>query len=173
MAFKLLGFTAVVVAGAIAGNLVAGTYAARTRQLGHLRVGLHLLQTEVIYALGALPGALDRVASGVAPPVRDVFAGTARLLRSGEGTSAGEAWERAVRAEFPRTALEVADLEVVLALAGYLGVTDRDDQMRHIGLALERLRVREEEARAEQQTSERMWRYLGLLGGLAVGVVLL
>ncbi len=173
MVLKLLGFAAVVAAGTVAGNLVAATYGARTRQLGQLRVGLHLLQSEVNYALGALPGALERVASGVAPPVRDAFSGTARLLRSGEGISAGEAWERAVRSAFPATALEVADLEVVLALSGYLGVTDRDDQMRHIGLAVERLRVREEEARDEQRASERMWRYLGLLGGLAIGVALL
>ncbi len=170
---RLLGFVAVVVAGAVAGNLVAATYGARTRQLTQFRVGLHLLQSEVTYALGALPGALERVAFGVAPPVREVFGGTSRLLRSGEGLSAGEAWERVVRGAFPKTALEAADLEVVLALSGYLGVTDRDDQMRHLGLAVERLEVREEEARAEQQASERMWRYLGLLGGLAAAVVLL
>lgn len=173
MVLRLLGFGAIVVAGAMAGSLVAGTYRARTRQLGQLRVGLHLLETEVAYALGALPGALERVASGITPPVAGMFTLAAGLLRSGEGISAGEAWERSVRGAFPQTALEAGDLEVILALTGYLGVTDRDDQTRHLGLALERLRVREDEARAEQQASERMWRYLGLLGGLAVAVALL
>lgn len=173
VSLRLIGFVAVVAAGAAAGNLVAATYGARTRQLGQLRVGLHLLGTEVTYALGALPGALERVASGLTPPVADIFLRTAGLLRSGEGITPGEAWERALREVFPRTALDLGDLEVALALSGYLGVTDREDQLRHIGLALERLRVREDSARAEQSASERMWRYLGVLGGLALGVALL
>lgn len=170
---KLIGLAAVVLSATIAGNVVAAGYGARTRQLGQLRVGLHLLRSEVIYALGALPGALDRVAAGVSPPVAGIFRQAAALLRSREGVSAGEAWDRSVLAAFSQTALSAGDLEVVRALTGYLGQTDRDDQQRHLGLAVERLKVREDEARSDQQASERMWRYLGLLGGLALGLVLL
>ncbi len=172
MLLKAVGFAAIVAGASAAGTMVAGSYGARTRQLGQLRVALHLLESEVNYALGALPGALERVAAGVAPPVRSLFARAAARLRSGEGVSAGEAWEEAARGVFPATALESGDLDILLALSGHLGVTDRDDQLRHLRLAGERLRVKEEEARDEQRASERMWRYLGLLGGLALGIVL-
>ncbi len=173
MLAKAVGFLVVVVSASLAGMTVGHSYRARARQLTDLRVGLHLLETEVTFAASALPGALDRVARGLAAPVGDIFRGAAGLMRSGEGLAAGEAWETAARAVFPRTALEAGDLDVVLALAGYLGVTDREDQRRHIALAVERLRAREEAALAEQRTSERMWRYLGVLGGLALGVALL
>lgn len=173
MVLKLGGLLAIVISATVAGNLVAGSYGARSRQVGQLRVALSLLESEVVYALGALPGALDRVATSVSAPVRDIFRETAALLRSRQGVSAGEAWDRAARGVFPRTALLAGDLEIILALSGYLGVTDRDDQRRHLGLAVERLRRREEEAVAEQRASEKMWRYLGPLSGLALGVVLL
>lgn len=173
MVGKVLGFALVLVGSTLAGNVVASSYGARSRQLGQLRVGLHLLKTEVAYAMGALPGALERVAAGLGRPVADLFSRTAEVLRSGEGLSPGEAWERSARSVFPETALDAGDLEVLLGLAGYLGMTDRDDQLRHLDLALERLAVREDAARAEQAASERMWRQLGLLGGLALGIALL
>jgi stage III sporulation protein AB len=171
--YEVGGLLLLVTATTAAGNVVAASYGARSRQIGQLRLALHLLESEVVYALGALPGALDRVAAGVSGPVKDIFGQAAALLRSGEGMSAGEAWEKAAWTVFPRSALVLGDLEVILALSGYLGVTDREDQRRHLGLAVERLRAREEEAAADQRTSERMWRYLGPLGGLALGIVLL
>ncbi|RJQ11392.1 MAG: stage III sporulation protein AB [Bacillota bacterium] len=170
---KTVGFMAIVAASSLAGNLVASSLGARVRQLGQLRVGLHLLESEVSYALGALPGALGRVAGAVAPPVDVLFARTAAYLGSGTGMSAGEAWKTAARDVFPGTALEAGDMDVVLTLASHLGLTDRDDQVRHLRLAGERLAVKEDEARGEQRSLERMWRYLGVLGGLALGIVFL
>lgn len=170
---RLVGFLAIIACSAMAGNLVAASYGARTRQLSQVRTGLHLLESEIAYALGALPGALERIASGLAVPVRRFFERTAQSLRSGEGLSPGEAWETALRDVFPQTALVVGDLDVLLALSSHLGLTDRDDQRRHLRLAGDRLAVRETEARDEQRASEKMWRYLGVLGGLALGIVLL
>ena len=105
--------------------------------------------------------------------MRDIFNEAAAAMRSGEGISAGEAWESAVRRVFPLTALEAGDQEILLALTGYLGITDRTDQRRHLALAVQRLQAREESAQRERATSERLWRYLGVLGGLALGVVFL
>lgn len=173
MAAKAIGFLVVVIAASAAGSLVAASYRARARELTHLRLALHLLETEITYASSALPGALQRVAAGVPSPVRDIFLEAAAVMRSGQGVSAGDAWERAVREVFPLTALEAGDREILLALAGYLGVTDREDQRRHLALAAERLKAREELAQDERKTSERLWRYLGVLGGLALGVVFL
>jgi len=170
---EVAGFLAVVGAFAAAGNLVAASYRARTVQLAAFRTGLDLLETEVTFAAASMPVALERVGAGLAPPVGTVFQRAAAYLRSGAGLSAGEAWERAARDLFPDTALERDDLDVLLALTPYLGVTDREDQRRHLRLAAERLRAREEAARAEQGAAERMWRYLGVLGGLACGLVFL
>jgi len=140
---KLIGFLAVVGASAAAGNIVAGTYRARVCQLGHLRTALSLLETEITYAASALPAALERAAGGIEPPVADIFTRAAALLRSGEGLAPGEAWERAVRGVYPVTALREEDTGAILALGGRLGLTDRDDQRRHLRLAAERLRARE------------------------------
>ncbi len=170
---RLFGFVAIVVASTLAGNLVAGSFSSRVKELGQLRTGLHLLGTEVKYAMSALPEAFTRVAQGVSLPVRRIFTEAAARLASGEGLTAGEAWEAAVRSVAWVTALDSGDVEVLLALAPYLGVTDREDQERHLLLVEDRLEAREAEAARDRAASERMWRYLGILGGLALGVALL
>jgi len=170
---EIAGFLAVVGASTAAGNIVAGIYRARVRQLGHLRTALGLLETEITYAASALPAALERVAAGLEGPVADILARAAALVRSGEGLAPGEAWERAVREIYPATALRAEDIDPVLALGSHLGLTDRDDQRRHLRLAAERLEAREKAAREERSSAERMWRYLGLLGGLALAVAFL
>lgn len=173
MSFKALGFLVILGAASTAGFVVGGSFRARADQLSQLRSFLNLLETEVTYAASALPGALERVASALHGPIARLPLETAGLLRSGEGLTPGEAWRRAVETTYSRTALMRADVDIVLVLAPHLGLTDREDQRRHLRLAAERLRVREEAALNEQRTSERMWRYLGVLGGLALGLALL
>lgn len=173
VALKWLGFLAVLASASMAGFVVGGSYRARAAQLAQLRTLLNLLETEVAYAASALPGALERVASALDGPVARLPLEVAARLRSGEGLTPGDAWRQAAGLIYPRTALVRADLDIVLALAPHLGLTDREDQRRHLRLAAERLRVREEAAQDEQRTSERMWRYLGVLGGLALGLALL
>ncbi|HBI05200.1 MAG TPA: stage III sporulation protein AB, partial [Paenibacillaceae bacterium] len=61
---------------------------------------------------------------------------------------------------------------VLLQLGQVLGQSNREDQQKHIRLALMNLKSEEDVARAQQQKYEKMCRSLGLLGGLLVVILL-
>lgn len=101
-----------------------------------------------------------------------MFAATAGRLAHGGGITPGEAMRAALAEGAARTVLKQEDLEVLLALAGVLGSTGRADQVRHLQLARRRLEGEEARAQEERQRFERTARYLGVLSGAALALLL-
>jgi stage III sporulation protein AB len=64
-------------------------------------------------------------------------------------------------------------LEVLLGLSEVLGASGRADQVRHLALARERLAGQEARAAAERARYERLARYMGVLSGAALVLILL
>lgn len=156
-----------------AGWQVAARYARRPGQLRDLQTGLAVLQTEVEYGATPLPEALQRAARAAGPVAGQIFAESARRLAAGGGVTAGECWEQAVEAVADTTDLGPEELSVLKALAPVLGASDRADQIRHLQLARHRLESEEARAREERQRYERMARYLGVLSGAALVLILI
>jgi stage III sporulation protein AB len=69
-------------------------------------------------------------------------------------------------------ALQESDCEVLFNFGQTLGVSDRQDQIKHIHLAVAHLSAEESIARDEQLRNEKMWKYLGALVGLTVVILL-
>lgn len=172
MLIKLLGGLLVIGTCTAMGNLVASNITRRPRQLVGLQEALAFLETEIDYGT-PLPEALARVASLAAGPARRIAGLAAESLSGGDGVSAGKAWESAVGAVFPESALREQDREALLVLGPFLGLSHRQDQLRHIRGTLDRLKALEKVARGEEERHLRLVRYLGFLGGLVVVLVLI
>jgi stage III sporulation protein AB len=170
---KLLGSALVLGATSAVGWQVAGTYVRRPTQLRDLQTALAVLQTEIEYGATPLPEALGAAALAAGGGVAPLFSGTAERLLRGEGQTAGDAMRQAVSELQGATALAPQDLAVLLALASVLGATGRADQVRHLHLARERLSGEEARARDERQRYERVAKYLGVLSGAALVLILL
>ncbi|MCL6449721.1 MAG: stage III sporulation protein AB [Acetobacteraceae bacterium] len=173
MWFKMMGAALVLVASAWFGQMVASNYAARPREIAALAAGLQFLETEIVYGSTPLPAALGRVGREVEGPAGAPFRRAAELLEGGGAPSAAEAWRQALEECWKETAMDRADLEAVAALGPTLGASDRADQSRHLRSAVERLKRREQVASDERARNEGMWRYLGILGGAAVVLLLI
>lgn len=167
---RLLGAALVVAAGAGVGWQLAGTLARRPRELRELQGALALLATEIGYAATALPVAL-RQAAAAGPAAARLFAPLAQALGAGTVT-VGAALTGALRRFGEVSALRSEDLEPLLALATVLGTSDRQDQCRHLELARQRLAVLEAGAESDRVRFERMYRYLGVLAGMALAILL-
>jgi stage III sporulation protein AB len=170
---ELAGAALIVTSTSFVGWQVGDGYARRPRQLRELQTGLAVLQTEVEYGATPLPEALAGAARAAGDPVGALFASTARRLAAGGGITPGEAMRAAIAdAAGGSTALKADDLEVLLALAGVLGASGRADQVRHLQLARRRLEGEEARAQEDRQRYERTARYLGVLGGAALALIL-
>lgn len=172
MLAKLVGSVLIMGATTYAGWAVAARYARRPEQIRDLQTGLAVLQTEVEYGATPLPEALERAARVSGSAVGPLFSECARQLGQGDGATAGEALERALNTAAGATYLGPEELSAMRALAGVLGASGRADQIRHLQLARHRLEAEEARARDERQRYERMARYLGVLSGAALVLIL-
>lgn len=169
---KLLGAVCVVGAAAWFGFHLAGRFAARPRQIRHLQNGLQLLETEIVYGSTPLAVALHKAGQSVPDPVGAVFRIAARNLTGRDGRPTHECWDDAVNTAWPFTALRPVEQEIFRQLGHALGRSDRQDQQKHIQLALLHLGREEQEARDEQGRYEKLSKSLGLLGGLLIALLI-
>lgn len=170
---KLLGVALVVGAPSWVGLRMATDLRRRPRELQQLQTALNVLRTEIDWGATPLPQALARASGCCDGPVGRLFAAAARDLAAGSGRPAGEVWGAVVARAYPDLALTPADREILSALGTCLGTSHREDQLRHLGLCLERLSLAEREARERAETNARLWQHLGVLGGLLLALLAL
>lgn len=167
----MIGAVLILFAGTMIGFQQAARYAARPRQLRQVAHALQRLETEIGYGHTPLPEALERTAEAVPEPIAILFQKAAEGIAGTEGLSFRESWEQAIKNGWDATAMRNNEQAVLLRLGSSLGISDKEDQMKHLRLALLQLKAEEDSAREDQARYEKMWKSLGVL--IAVLVVIL
>lgn len=169
---KLMGTLLLVAAGGAAGMMVARQYARRPGELKSVLSSIQMLETEIIFAATPLAEALERAAAGSDRVVADFFRRASRDLLPANGRTAGEAWERAMGELYAASSLSKRDMVILGSLGRALGISDRDDQAKHLRLACEQLKMEISRAEEEAAKNSKMWNYLGFCGALAAAIIL-
>jgi stage III sporulation protein AB len=161
----------IILSGAGLGFAMADVFSKRPRQLRQLQFALTVLGTEIRFRQTPLPGAFAAVAVATPMPVGRLFADLGVALTVADGRGLGWAWEK-VKPE-PGVALAAEDFGLLENLMQVLGTGSVADQVRQLDLHLEHLRHLEQEAEASRLANEKIWRYLGVLSGIALVLILL
>jgi stage III sporulation protein AB len=169
---KMLGSAMVIGAGAGLGFGLARRYSERPRQLGQLIGCLTALGSYVSYAALPLAEALARSAGGLKSPVGDFLRQVAANLAGRNCLSPREAVETALSAMNGELAWERPERETLLLLGANLGATGREEQQKYLAMVLEELRRIENDALRIRDQNVKMYRYLGVCGGLAITILL-
>lgn len=172
--YKLLGATLLIGAAAGIGFIQAATYAARPKQLRLLHHALSRLETAIMYAHTPLSAAFHDIAQQMSPALHVIFVSAAQAMEQSSAISstAREAWQQAWDQHGGNTALNTADLRIVREFGYTLGVSDREDQCKHIRLAIKQLEQEEWTAQEEHKRYGVMCRSLGVLAGLLVVILI-
>lgn len=170
---QFAGAVLVLFAGTMIGYLQAIRFAARPRQIRQLMHALQRLETEIQYGQTPLPQALSRLAAIVPAPVAGLFAEISSDLTRLPETTVRDSWERAMREGWKRTAMKRPEREAMIRLGATLGASGREDQIKHVRLAMHQLQAEESAAREEQHKYEKMSRSLGMLGAALVVILML
>lgn len=168
---KLLGAVLILFAGTMIGFQQAARFAERPRQLRQLAHALQRLETEIGYGHTPLPEALERTAEVSPAPLSELFRTAASGVWQSDEITFRESWEQAVNQQWPHTSMRAGEQAVMLRLGSTLGISDKEDQMKHLRLALLQLKAEEDAAKDDQGRYEKMWKSLGVL--IAVLVVIL
>ncbi|MCG9968512.1 stage III sporulation protein AB [Pelotomaculum terephthalicicum JT] len=169
---KLIGAVMVIAASGLSGLAMAGNYARRPKELRSLRSALQILETEIAYSATCLPDAFMQVSGRCDKTSATLFSGAAAELSNMSGVTASEAWDKALEKYYPGTALKSGDLSILRNLGGSLGISDREDQIKHLRLAMEQISAETLAAEEEAARNVKLWSYLGFLGGLLVVLLL-
>lgn len=169
---KLLGAIIIIAASTLYGLYRASMFAERPRQIRGLIHGLNRLSTEIGYGSTPLPDALAKLAGQMKKPLAELFSSIADKLQPGMSVTVKEAWQTTVDAMWSRTAMKRSEKEALLELGQSLGVSDREDQLKHLQLAVKQLQHEEAEARDEQLKYEKLCRSLGVLGGALIVILI-
>lgn len=170
---KLLGAALTTGVPSVIGFQLAARYRRRPAELRSLQTAIAVLVTEVEYGATPMPEALRSASRAAGPVIGPMLREAAGRIEAGGGITPGEALTAALGQGSKATCLTPPDLEILTALAAVLGASGRADQVRHLHLAMERLAGSEAEASAERSRYERMYRYVGVLSGLALLLILI
>ncbi|NLZ92598.1 MAG: hypothetical protein GX922_01070 [Firmicutes bacterium] len=174
MWIKWLGAVLIVTATMIWGNFQAEKLRARTRQLEEFRLALRLLAAEIGYTATPLPRALAQVAERLTQrEVRNFFTLTCQELQQSTSIDAATAWLKAARLIRHRLNLTPRDWTILSRGAAGLGTLGREDQLKQLAAAEAQLASHAADAAENCANGEKMWRYLGVLSGMAVVILLL
>lgn len=170
---KWIGASLILLSGTAFGFMQASRFARRPKEIRQLMNALLTLESEIVYGLSPLPIALERTASSVPKPVSLLFQeASVRMGERHRERTAGESWSEAVESVWPKLTLREAEKASLLSLSPTLGLTDRDDQSKHLRLAVAQLKSEEGIAREEQLRYERMWKSLGVLSAALVVILM-
>lgn len=169
---KLIGAVIVLLAATLTGWQRARQYAIRPRQIRELILALQRLTTEISYGLTPLPEAFSKTAAQLREPLKSLFQHASNSMLPSSGRTAKESLHDAIDASWGRTCMKNTEKETMRQLAYSLGTSDREDQMRHIALAVQQLSHEEADAQADQMKYERMSRSLGLLIGALIVILI-
>ncbi|HEY0828173.1 MAG TPA: stage III sporulation protein SpoIIIAB, partial [Bacilli bacterium] len=160
---KLLGAMLVLLAGGMIGFHKAAQYANRPRQIRQLIHALQHLETEIMYGFTPLSAALDIISKQLKGPLSGLFQQVAHDLKSLQGHTTVDSWQKAIQDYWRKTAMGSNEQDIVHRLGFTLGITDREDQVKHLRLAVSQLQGEEAAAAEEQRRYEKMWKSLGVL----------
>ncbi|MFA7468301.1 MAG: stage III sporulation protein SpoIIIAB [Desulfotomaculaceae bacterium] len=170
--FKLIGAILLISTCGYVGWQVSRSYAHRPVELRQFMSALQMLETEIIYAATPLPDALSGIAERVDTRVSSFFAQAAKELKTTRGSSAREAWSAALDRYRADSTLDRGDLGILNSLGYNLGISDRDDQAKHLRLTLEQLKMAHARAEETAVKNVKLWNYVGLLGGMIIVLAL-
>ena len=172
MYLKCLGAALIIAATYFYGNSISAFYRNRVNQLEELLLGLEMFFTEVNYGLTPLPRAFMNIGAKLKEPVGTIFLDTTGEMQKSKGLSARECWQNALGNSSAILAFSSRNMKLLERLGLAWGKGDKSDQLRQIALIQELLRQALREAQEELQKNDKMWKYLGLLGGATLVIFL-
>lgn len=163
----------IVGCSSLLGFIFANTYIERSRLLNSLLYTLQMLETEIVYGATPIPIVMQKVGGKSRKEIRNIFLSAADLLNYNSGQTFDEIWHSAVTQETENTYLNKEDIDLLLSLGKNLGISNCEDQVKHIRLIQEEFKRHYELALIEQNKNVRLFKNLGFLLGITIVIIVL
>lgn len=171
MIFKTLGLVLVVISCAVFGNILAKKDENRRNALFEMKQTLNLLRSEMLYASNPLPGAVCHVAART-KRYSNFYTDLYERQNSGSGESFQEIWFGSLEL-LRSTGLSAEDIRTIGDCGSSLGSFDAERQAYSIQTAIDYIDETNGGLLAVIEKNGKLYRSLGLLGGILIAVLLI
>jgi len=172
MWLKLAGAILILFVSSYIGFKFAARCTARPERIRQIISCLGSLKSYITYASLPLHEALVQCTHGTYGPVAEFFHNTAALLEKNGVLTPQQAINTVLGQMQERLFLNKAEVAVLGVLGANLGVMNREEQGNYLTMIILQLEKMENEAIRMRDLNTKMYRYLGICGGLAVVILL-
>ncbi|MCL2577660.1 MAG: stage III sporulation protein AB [Defluviitaleaceae bacterium] len=171
--FLRVAGTLLVMAGSVGlGMYYSAKEGFRVQDLLEFKKALLILSSEIEYMRSTLSEACANIAKRTSLGISPIFLQFSRLLAEGEGETAYQLWLTAMEPCKETTCLAAEDRAVLEDFGKTLGYLDKQMQKNAIDYAVSYIDEKAAAIAAISDKNKRMYRSLGVIGGLLLTVVL-
>lgn len=169
---KLIGSILVLLVSSYIGFQMASRCQERPRHLRQIISCLGSLRSHIIYACLPLHEAVAQCTNGTNGPVAVFFQNVAAMLEKNGSLTPQEIIKKILNEMQGTLMLKTPEIEVLHVLGGNLGVMNCREQEKYLLMVIDQLERFENEAIRLRDLNTKMYRYLGVCGGLAIVIIL-
>ena len=172
MTIQILGGLLVCGATTMLGLHIGAAGRRRAKELTEFKKSLILLKSQIKYAIYTLPQAFSHIVEKVDAPFANFYQNMADELEGGTNTAAC-VWAAEVSNSLKSNNLNKEDLENIATLEIALGQMDAQVQINAIDMMLVSIDETLANLAKENPKNAKMYRGLGVVGGLLITIVLI
>ncbi len=168
LGLKIVIYTCIFLSSSAIGILVSKKYEDRVSELKEFKNALNMFKTKIKFTYEPIPEIFEEISKQINSNTGKIF----KLASSNmEVLAAGDAWNMAVDTNI--LSINEEDRSILKNLSKLLGQTDIDGQINQIELTSKFLDEQIVKAEKEKSKSEKMYRTLGMVIGLAIVIILI
>ena len=172
MFLSIAGALALIAGCAAIGFYFAAKEGFRVQELQEFKKALMILSSEIEHMRAPLPVAAANIAKRTKKPASEIFQNFSKLLETNEGETAYQLWAQAINDQKPGTHLAEEDWDILEGFGKTLGYLDKQMQLSAITYTIEYIDNKTVALLSQADKNKKMYRSLGIIGGLLLAVVL-
>lgn len=170
---KLAGSVLVIAAASLLGIRAAMDLDRSYDEMKYIRQLLYMLESEIRYSKAFLTEAFLSLAGTVKEPYHTWLRKLCGQMEDRDGGTFDILWENTVRECLSDLQIPKREMDRLADLGRYLGTADTQVQIKHIELLDEQLDLAMKEMREELRGKKKLYRCLGVMGGLFLAILLI
>lgn len=150
------------------GIIKSQKYSFRVYELKQIKEALSIFKSKIMYTYETIPSIFNEISSLLSGNVTSLFKVSAEKMIE---NTAQNSWNYAI--DNCANSLNKEDIEIVRTLGNLLGKTDKEGQIAEIELVQTFLNSQIDKAEIENSKNEKLYKKLGVLAGVSIGILLI
>lgn len=173
MFVKIMGVVLILTASCGIGFRMSDNFLKRVEELKTLKKILFMLRGEIKYNNSTMAEAFETISGRVDNHYKEFFLEGAKALNDLSGQTFITIWKQMIDTNLKDSKLNKKDLERFKGLGENLGYLDKEMQLSNIDLYLEHLEIEIDEGNKNTSTNSRLYKCLGVMGGVLVTLIII